>query len=236
MELNIEKCVKQEENETKSEEEDDDEMQEEKFEDALDEPDDNDYKNDEKETKETTSIASENETRSDEKSDEEMEMKSCEEELSYDNDDEDEFSKWFYMPDFVLLIIFQYLNPRQLLTAGEVCKSWNRVSRDELLWKALFYRTYKIDTSVGIMPGENFFFFLRVAFVDNFVNVVFHFFFLQGKTSWLSEFKRLAYHIPLVETETLKEHGHQVLHVSFSHNGKMFATCSKDGWVVVSNT
>ena len=52
----------------------------------------------------------------------------------------------------------------------------------------------------------------------------------------MGEFKRLAYHTPLIETEVLKEHSHQVLHVSFSHNGKMFATCSKDGYILVSSS
>ncbi|XP_029675989.1 F-box/WD repeat-containing protein 5 [Formica exsecta] len=113
---------------------------------------------------------------------------------------------WYYMPDSILLSIFQYLTPKELTIAGEVCRSWHRVSHDEFLWKYLFYRTYKIDPDVGIMPG---------------------------KTSWLGEFKRLAYHTPLIETEVLKEHSHQVLHVSFSHNGKMFATCSKDGYIFV---
>ncbi|XP_012272975.1 F-box/WD repeat-containing protein 5 isoform X2 [Orussus abietinus] len=113
---------------------------------------------------------------------------------------------WFYMPDSILLSIFQYLTPKELTTAGEVCRSWNRVSQDDFLWKDLFYRTYKIDPNVGIMPG---------------------------KTSWLEEFKRLTYHMPLLETEVRKEHSHQVLHVSFSHNGKMFATCSKDGYILV---
>ncbi|XP_050465375.1 F-box/WD repeat-containing protein 5 [Cataglyphis hispanica] len=113
---------------------------------------------------------------------------------------------WYYMPDSILLSIFQYLTPKELTIAGEVCRSWHRVSHDEFLWKYLFYRTYKIDPDVGIMPG---------------------------KTSWLGEFKRLAYHTPLIETEVLKEHSHQVLHVSFSHNGKMFATCSKDGYILV---
>lgn len=129
------------------------------------------------------------------------------------NVDEDEESfvinpidNWFYMPDSILLSIFRYLNPKELLTAGEVCKSWNRVSKDEFLWKNLLYRTFKIDPSIGIVPGKN---------------------------SWLGEFKRLAYHTPLLETEVLKEHAHQVLHVSFSHNGKLFATCSKDGYIVV---
>lgn len=39
----------------------------------------------------------------------------------------------------------------------------------------------------------------------------------------------------MIRTDVLKEHAHQVLHVSFSHNGKMFATCSKDGYVIVSS-
>ncbi|KAL7306531.1 hypothetical protein TKK_0001224 [Trichogramma kaykai] len=125
--------------------------------------------------------------------------------IEYDNAEID----WSYMPDTVLLSIFQYLSPKELLTSGEVCTSWNRVSRDEMLWKRLFYHTYKVDPNVGIMPG---------------------------KTSWLGEFKRLSYHIPLLETETLREHCHQVLHVSFSHNGKMFATCSKDGYILVWNS
>lgn len=38
----------------------------------------------------------------------------------------------------------------------------------------------------------------------------------------------------MVLTDTLTAHAHQVLHVSFSHNGKMFCTCSKDGLVIVS--
>ncbi|KYM96219.1 PREDICTED: F-box/WD repeat-containing protein 5 [Cyphomyrmex costatus] len=118
---------------------------------------------------------------------------------------EGEFN-WYIMSDSILLSIFQYLTPKELLTAGEVCRSWFRVSRDEFLWKYLFYRTYKVDPDVGIVPE---------------------------KTSWLGEFKRLAYHTPLIETEVLKEHSHQVLHVSFSHNGKMFATCSKDGYILV---
>jgi F-box and WD-40 domain protein 5 len=39
--------------------------------------------------------------------------------------------------------------------------------------------------------------------------------------------------VPIVLTEILTEHSHQVLHVSFSNNGKMFATTSKDAYVKV---
>lgn len=51
--------------------------------------------------------------------------------------------------------------------------------------------------------------------------------------SWVDEFQRLCYHSPTVQTETLTDHTNQVLHVSFSHNGRYFATCSKDGYVLV---
>ena len=54
-----------------------------------------------------------------------------------------------------------------------------------------------------------------------------------GKTCWFEEYQRLWQHTPLLETEVLKGHTHQVLHVSFSHNGKYFATCSKDGYVIL---
>ncbi|KAJ4428297.1 hypothetical protein ANN_24315 [Periplaneta americana] len=115
-------------------------------------------------------------------------------------------SNWYYLPDSILLHIFQYLSARELLDVGLTCRSWLRVSYDEFLWKDLFYYNFKIDPSVKIVPG---------------------------KTSWLAEYKRLSYHTPVVQTEVLKEHSHQVLHVSFAHNGKMFATCSKDGYVLV---
>ena len=65
----------------------------------------------------------------------------------------EENENWYYMPDSILLNIFQYLTPRELTIAGEVCKSWYSVSHDEFLWKDLFYQTYKIDPDIGIMPG-----------------------------------------------------------------------------------
>ncbi|KAK2587588.1 hypothetical protein KPH14_003716 [Odynerus spinipes] len=136
-------------------------------------------------------------------------VESSDEERSINGESSEIFQgdeNWYYMPDSILLSIFQYLTPKELVTAGEVCRSWHKVSRDEFLWRDLFYRTYKIDSDIGIIPG---------------------------KTSWFEEFKRLAYHTPLIETEVLTQHSHQVLHVSFSHNGKMFATCSKDGYILV---
>lgn len=62
--------------------------------------------------------------------------------------------RWDYMPDQMLLQIFQYLSARDLLNAGQTCRLWNRVSYDQMLWKHLMYRDYKISPSVGKLPGE----------------------------------------------------------------------------------
>lgn len=63
---------------------------------------------------------------------------------------------------------------------------------------------------------------------------VFFYFQTTGAETWYNEYKRLTYNIPMVLTDELQDaHSHQVLHVSFSHNGRMFATCSKDGYVLV---
>lgn len=62
-------------------------------------------------------------------------------------------ANWCYMSDSILLNIFKYLTPKELTIAGEVCRSWHRVSRDEFLWKDLFYQIYKIDPDIGIKPG-----------------------------------------------------------------------------------
>ncbi|GCB78991.1 hypothetical protein scyTo_0021256, partial [Scyliorhinus torazame] len=53
--------------------------------------------------------------------------------------------------------------------------------------------------------------------------------------SWLGEFQRLYDTVPCVEVEELKEHRDQVLHISFSHNGYFFGSCSKDCFVKVWN-
>lgn len=62
---------------------------------------------------------------------------------------------------------------------------------------------------------------------------MFYYFASKGTTSWQGEYHRLTDNVPMVLTDILTEHTHQVLHVSFSHNGKLFATCSKDGFIIV---
>ncbi|XP_014675719.1 PREDICTED: F-box/WD repeat-containing protein 5-like [Priapulus caudatus] len=112
--------------------------------------------------------------------------------------------RWQYLTDDVLMQIFKHLCARDLLRCGATCRHWLRVAYDELLWKDLLYRNWKIDRGVAMAPG---------------------------KTSWLSEYRRLRYHAPAVESEVLRAHTDQVLHVTFSRDGRRFATCSKDGFV-----
>ncbi|XP_059473589.1 F-box/WD repeat-containing protein 5 [Neocloeon triangulifer] len=113
---------------------------------------------------------------------------------------------WLLLPDQVLLHIYQFLTGPELLRVRQVCQRWHRVGCDEFLWRDLLHTDYKVDKSIGLPPG---------------------------RTSWMEEYYRLTACVPMLETEVLREHAHQVLHVSFSHNGKMFVTCSKDGWILL---
>ncbi|XP_064616384.1 F-box/WD repeat-containing protein 5-like [Liolophura sinensis] len=116
---------------------------------------------------------------------------------------------WQTAPDDLLIRVFSFLPARALLNVAQCCKNWFRVANDEFLWKDLFYRAWQIDP---VIPRA------------------------LGKSSWQGEFKRLAYHTPALESEVIKQHNDQVLHVSFAHNGSMFATSSKDGHIKVWNT
>lgn len=137
-------------------------------------------------------------------------------------------NNWYYLPTTVLLKIFGYLNYNEILRTGPVCKRWYEISKDELLWKELFYAHFKVDRTITLQ-GK---FFCNYTYFDSCDICMSP---LSVGNSWYSEFKRLCYRIPIVLTETLTEHANQVLHVSFSHNGKYFATCSKDGYIFVSS-
>ncbi|XP_028628743.1 F-box/WD repeat-containing protein 5 isoform X3 [Grammomys surdaster] len=105
------------------------------------------------------------------------------------------------LPDSLVYQIFLSLGPADVLAAGLVCRQWQAVSRDEFLWREQFYRYYQVARDVPRHPAA---------------------------TSWYEEFRRLYDMVPCVEVQTLKEHTDQVLHLSFSHSGYQFASCSKD--------
>lgn len=54
---------------------------------------------------------------------------------------------WAYLPEPVLYQILSYFDYKELLIVGSVCKNWYNGSRDEFLWKRLFYLNFKVDPS-----------------------------------------------------------------------------------------
>ncbi|NXG52686.1 FBXW5 protein, partial [Psilopogon haemacephalus] len=115
------------------------------------------------------------------------------------------------LPDSVLYEIFLYLDHVDVLSVGLVCQQWHAVARDEFLWKELFYRYYRISRE--LLPST----YAPVLCPCT-----------AAAVSWYDEFQRLYDTIPCVEVQALKEHNDQVLHLSFSHSGCLFASCSKD--------
>lgn len=87
---------------------------------------------------------------------------------------EDGGSIWQQLPDSILLNVFTYLLPRELLDSALVCKMWCRVATDDYLWKDLLYSVWKIDRSIARAPGKH---------------------------TWMAEFKRLYNHTPKVQSE-----------------------------------
>lgn len=57
-------------------------------------------------------------------------------------------SLWTFLPDAVLLQIFSYLDHKQLLRAGLVCKTWNSISYDDFLWRDLFHKDFKVNSTL----------------------------------------------------------------------------------------
>lgn len=57
------------------------------------------------------------------------------------------------LPDSLVLEIFLHLPHKAVLSAGFTCRQWFAVSRDEFLWKELFYSYYRIPRSVPRHPG-----------------------------------------------------------------------------------
>lgn len=113
---------------------------------------------------------------------------------------------WELLPEPLLFSILQTLPYEEIIKVGFICKRWNVVSMDNLLWKKVLCRDFQITLKTKIHPSGN---------------------------SWKEEYKRLVDDTPNVLSEELSGHQDEVLHVSFSNSGKHFVTCSKDGFLIV---
>jgi F-box-like len=74
--------------------------------------------------------------------------RSASEESFFDN------SEWVYLPENVVLQILFYLSPREILNVGQCCKRYNRISKDDYLWRKFFQRDFKIEKNIQLKPGE----------------------------------------------------------------------------------
>ncbi|XP_064458701.1 F-box/WD repeat-containing protein 5-like [Ornithodoros turicata] len=114
---------------------------------------------------------------------------------------------WESLPYPLLLRVLSHLSVKDICSCGRVCRTWSQAAFDDLLWREKFQQDWKVDHSIPPLNGA----------------------------LWRNEYSRLSYEAPVLETEVLREHTHQVLHVSFSHNGHYFSSCSKDGHVKLWN-
>lgn len=64
-------------------------------------------------------------------------------------------SFWCYLPYPVLYTIFEYLNYKDLVAAGQVCKLWYEVAQDDLLWKKRFFENFITFKNTPLMPGNH---------------------------------------------------------------------------------
>ncbi|XP_037081106.1 F-box/WD repeat-containing protein 5-like [Pollicipes pollicipes] len=121
-------------------------------------------------------------------------------------------SRWAYMPQELLAQIFSHLEVDCIGQAAQVCRVWASAALDTFLWKHKFIQDFDLDPSTCHLPKATK---------------------SSGQPSWRGEYRRIVETTPCYMTDELTDHGHQVLHVSFSHNGQYFATCSKDGYVLL---
>ena len=118
-------------------------------------------------------------------------------------------SEWEILPDTLVLRVVGYLRVKDVLAAGATCHRWARLCRDNLLWKHLLLRDFGLGKKTPLAVGAE---------------------------SWLEEYIRLTDNVPTVCVQHITGHqGHtdEVLHVSYSADGRNFVSCSKDGWVKV---
>lgn len=113
---------------------------------------------------------------------------------------------WETIPEPLLVRILSYLSLHQIAQTACVCRRWLDISEDNFLWRGLLRRNLKVRRCLRPRePGHRF----------------------------KDDYRRLVDTTPAVCDQELTEHADEVLHVSFSHSGSQFVTCSKDAKVIV---
>ena len=56
---------------------------------------------------------------------------------------------WELVPEELLLQIFSHLEYQEICKAGLVCSKWWKVSKDDILWRKILRRDFKLQKYVG---------------------------------------------------------------------------------------
>ena len=122
------------------------------------------------------------------------------------------------IPESLLLLMFQQLEVKDIVSCSSVCSRWNRISQDQLLWRKLFVNdfTKKKSHSAG----------------DNNSLVL-----AANAESWRNEYKRLYHNYPCHKHKTLYKSQNdqnkmlcqsEVTYFEFSHDGMELSACTTD--------
>ena len=113
---------------------------------------------------------------------------------------------WEIIPEEILLQILFYLKHDEICRVGSICKRWLLISKDEILWRRVLRRDFKLRH-------------LNISHTD--------------VQCWRREYQRMVDQCPRVCETVLDQHTDEVLFVSFSRCGQLFVTCSKDGFFII---
>lgn len=65
-----------------------------------------------------------------------------------------ENSPWVFLPEPLFINIFLNLTPRDVLNAGQCCKRWYKLSKDDYIWRRYFRREFNVDASIPLKRGR----------------------------------------------------------------------------------
>ena len=126
---------------------------------------------------------------------------------------------WADLSEYVLLQILDLLGTRDIEVAGQVCRRWLLISRDDLLWRKSC-RTFCIVNRQGFLDNS---FHYNIVFVKACGQLS------PGTLSWRDEFYRLTHNVPKVIVQEEILHPFGINDVQFCQDGSMVATCGRDG-------
>lgn len=81
-------------------------------------------------------------------------MKQIIKKISSSEKSESDEDGWKFIPEDILVKIFKLVSVKDILSCSEVCKRWNFVSQDSLLWKFKFQADFKVRRNIQRKPGR----------------------------------------------------------------------------------